>query len=139
MKGKNVKIRLNDLFLSLLSGLLLVAAARVSFDLLVGLLPDAAIMSGGNPILRLSLARLALFALVVAIVAIPFAWPLRYAELRDPATTLPGAACAAVLYYLLARVQYFHPFPAWLDVARALLLFVALPLAASFWWRGRRD
>lgn len=129
---------LNDVLLSLLCGVLLLAASRALFAVLVGHVPDAWLIQAGNPLLFLSLARLALFALVVAAIALPLGWLLaRHASQREVTTALPGAACAAVLYFLLERARLLEPFPLWLDVARALVLLVALPLASRAWWRRR--
>lgn len=131
--------QLHDLFLSLLCGVLLLAASRLLFGLFVGFVPDAVLIQGADPMLRLSLARLFLFALVVAALALPLSWPLgRLARQREISTALPGAACAAVLYVLVEGVQLFEPFPVWLDIARAAVLFLALPLAAVLWWRWRK-
>lgn len=127
---------LNGTLLSLLSGLALLATANAGFDLLVPFVPDRILLGGDYPLLRVALARLTIYALIVAVLALVLTWPLgRHGPRRDLSVALPGAACAAVLSWLLAQVGAVHPFPVWYDPARALILFVALPSAAAFWWR----
>lgn len=127
---------LNDTLLSLLCGIALLVVVRAAYQLSVGWLPDPWLMAGDDPLARLALARLVLFGAIVVAFAMPLAWPLaRHAARRDLNAALPGAACAAVLFVLLETVLDTHPFPRWMDHARALLLFAALPVATCAWWR----
>lgn len=132
----NMRDALNDVLLSLLSGIALLIVVRAAYAASVSYLPDAWLMEGGNPLARLAAARLLLFAALVAFCALPMAWPLaRHAASKTPNTALPGAACASLLFLLLEFAFPAGPFPRWLEFGCAAVLFVALPLATRFWWR----
>lgn len=127
---------INDILLSLLTGIALLVIVRAGYALSVDYLPDAWLMNGSHPLARLAFARFLLFSACVALLALPLCWPLAtHANNKVANTTLPGAACALLLYLLLERVQRLDPFPFWLDLACGAVLFAALPLAARFWWR----
>lgn len=127
----------NDALLSLLCGVALLGAVRVAYALAVGIVPDASLIAGNDPLARLAIARLVLFAVLVVPLALLLAWPLATHAMRKSVdTALPGAACGAVLFLLLEwAMPQAHPFPRWMDIARAIVLFAALPLGAVFWWR----
>lgn len=130
----------SDALLSILCGLALLAAARALNALLMPFLPDdlqlLAISNWLSPIDRLAVSRLMLFIPLVMLLAPLMTWPLaRHASRRDLSIALPGAACASVLYFLLARTQAEYPFPVWLDLTRGAVLLLALPAALRFWWR----
>ncbi|HEX7047329.1 MAG TPA: hypothetical protein VF275_07145 [Gammaproteobacteria bacterium] len=127
---------INDILLSLLTGIALLVTVRAGYALSVDYLPDAWLMDGSHPLARLAIARFLLFSALVAILALPLCWPLaEHAKNKIVNTALPGAACALVLYLLLERLQRLDPFPWWLDFACGAVLFVALPLAVQCWWR----
>ncbi|HEX7029746.1 MAG TPA: hypothetical protein VF254_04060 [Gammaproteobacteria bacterium] len=127
----------NDMLLSLLTGIALLIAVRAAYALSVDYIPDALLIAGSYPLARLAFARLLLFAVLAAAIALPLCWPLaEHAKNKVLNTALPGSACALVLFLLLERLQ-LDPFPAWLDFACGAVLFVALPLATNFWWRRK--
>ncbi|HEX6928903.1 MAG TPA: hypothetical protein VF267_06615 [Gammaproteobacteria bacterium] len=129
---------IGDAVLSLLCGLVLLAASRTFYGMSAGYLPDGWLLPGDDPISRLAFLRLLLFTGIVALLALPLSWPLaRFAAVRDIAVTLPGASCAAFLFALLEHLQWFDPFPAWLLVTSAVVLFIALPAGTGFWWTRR--
>lgn len=129
---------LNDVLLSVLTGLVLLITVRAAYALSVDYIPDALLIDGSNPLGRLAFARFLLFSALVAILALPLCWPLaHHAKNKVLNSTLPGAACALVLFLLLERVVHFDPFPSWLDFSRGAMLFAAMPFASAFWWRRR--
>lgn len=127
---------INDIFLSLLTGIALLITVRAAYALSVDYIPDALLMDGGHPLARLAFARFLLFTILVAILALPLCWPLaKHAATRVLNTTVPGAACALALYLMFEFAQRWDPFPMWLDLACGTVLFAGLPLATNFWWR----
>lgn len=137
-----MRTRINDTLLSIFCGLALLVTVRAGNTWLVSYLPDEWLFlrswSWLSPLDRLALARLFLFLPIVAVGAILLSWPLaHHASKRDYALTMPGAACAAVVYFLATQASGYHPYPIWLDVVRALLLFAAFPAATWLWWRRR--
>lgn len=128
-----------NILLSLLCGLALLGSTRFVYAFAVVQLPDTQLMTGTDPMMRLALARLLLFTFIVVVIALVIALPLH--RLRDRPGLLfamPGASCAAMLFVLLEQWQRFDPFPAWFTVARAVALFIALPVTLFLWRRTLR-
>lgn len=134
--GTQMRDAINDILLSLLSGIALLIVVRAAYGLSVGWLPDLWLMNGDNPLARLAFARLVLFTMLVAVCALPLSWPLaKHAASRNLNAALPGAACAALLFLLLETAFPAGPFPRWLAFACTTVLFAALPAGTMVWWR----
>lgn len=127
----------SDYLLSLLCGVALLLVTRFVYDFAVILVPDTWLILGADPLARLAFARLLLFAVLAMLVALPLSWSFaRHAATRSTHVIIAGAACATALFLLLETVQP-HPFPRWLDFAKAAILFAVLPLGVYLWWDRR--
>lgn len=140
MISSRLRTELGDALLSIMCGLALLVAARALNTFVLPLLPDdlrlLTFAGWWSPLDRLAVSRLLLFIPVVAVLAPLLTWPLaQHASRRDIVIALPGAACAAVLFFLLARTNAHYPFPLWLDIGRGLLLALALLVSVLAWWR----
>lgn len=125
-----------DFLLAIACGVVLALVVRAGFSILLPSLSIERALDGGNPLQRIAVMRLVVFALLVLVAGLLCAWPLaRYARNADPVVVMPGASCAAVLYVLIETAVAFDPFPTWYIVVRATLVFLALPAAFMFWRR----
>lgn len=132
-----------DTAISLALGLLLLMFALAAYRFAMRVWVDEVyFFNGVNPLARIALARLAIFAVCTLPAGILLAFMYRrYATSPRMDNLSAGAALAGFMFLMLQNAGGFDPLPWWFDAMRAALLFAALPfgyLLMHLKIRGRR-